>query len=75
MDYCSILEGTGRYIDAKAPHIAVDTSKIICLAVETPILKLYTMVVIASPVARYLCGTSKVIVDTNTVYTLKPYCD
>ena len=65
------LEGTGRCIDAKASHIAVHTSKINCLAVETPILKLYAIVVIASPVTRYLCGTSKVYI--KTIYSLKPY--
>ena len=70
MECHSASEGTGRCIDAKASHIAVHTSKIICLAVETPILKLYAIVVIASPVARNLSGTSKEYI--NTAYTLKP---
>ena len=64
----STLEGTGICIDAKASHSAVHTSKIICLAVETPILKLLAIVVIASPVARYLCGTSYY---TLLLYTLQ----
>ena len=73
MECHSALKGTGRCIDAKASHIAIHTSKIICLAVEIPILKLYAIVVIASPVTRYLCGTNKVYF--NTVYTLKPYSE
>ena len=33
-------DGTGIYIGAMTSQIAVQTSKIICLAVETPIQKL-----------------------------------
>ena len=36
----STSEGTGICIDTKASDSTVHTSKIICLAVETPILKL-----------------------------------
>ena len=48
----SSSNGTGIYIGDRTSQIAVQISNIISYTVDTPILKLYAIVVIASPIAR-----------------------
>ena len=63
----SSLDGTGICIGDRTSQFAVQTSNIIFCTVDTPILKLYTIVVTASPTVRYLC--SKTIYDIKFSHT------
>ena len=61
MDFNLSSDGTGMYIGARTSQIAVQTSKIIFLAVETPVHNFSGKVVIAFPVARYLDVTNDIL--------------